>query len=79
MYEATIYNRKVLEAVREGRQHPEFYAGWAYQNVVTVDAASLEEARREIARRYPEKDGFVVVGIEACYPSFGWQRYLATA
>lgn len=78
MYEATIYNRQVREAIRAGRQHPDYYTGWAYENVVSVDAGSLDEARREIARRYPEKDGFVVVTIDACHP-YGWQRYLATA
>lgn len=78
MYEATIYNRQVREAVRAGREHPDYYAGWAYQNVVSIEAGSLDEAKREIARRYPEKDGFVLVALEASHP-YGWQRYLASA
>lgn len=72
-YEATVYNRDVRDALKSGQDHPQYYAGWAYQNVVTVDVESLDAARSEIARRYPESDGFVVMSIDPCHP-YGWHR-----
>lgn len=72
-FEATLYNRDVRSYLTSGRRHPKLYAGWAYQNVVIVAARTLDEARSQIVRAYPESDGFVLMSIDPCH-QYGWQR-----
>lgn len=71
VFEATLYNREVRSYIRSGRKHPRLYAGWAFQNIITIKARSLEDARTRIKSTYPENDGFVLTGIEPCH-QFGW-------
>lgn len=71
-FEATLYNRDVRACLKSGKTHPRLYAGWAYQNIITVDASSAEEARSRIANDYPETEGFVLMDIEPCH-RYGWR------
>lgn len=62
-YEATLYNKDVREAQKEGNLHPQFDAGWADQRYVQIKAQDLAEARHKIATRHPAKKGFVIVDV----------------
>lgn len=70
-FEATIYNEEVRAYMKSGQLHPSLYPGWAYQNIITVDAETVEEARSRISNDYPEDAGFVLMSIEPCH-GFGW-------
>lgn len=70
-FEATLYNRDVRACLKSGKTHPRLYAGWAYQNIITVDAGSVDEARSRIANDYPETEGFVLMALEPCH-RYGW-------
>ncbi|MDA5194382.1 hypothetical protein [Govanella unica] len=73
-FEATLYNREVQAYLKSGKKHPRFYAGWAYQNIITVIARSIEEARKRIRTDYPETEGFVLMAIEP-YHQHGWRSF----
>lgn len=71
-FEATLYNRDVQACLKSGKTHPRLYAGWAYQNIITVNARSIEDAHSRISNDYPETEGFVLMAIEPCH-DHGWR------
>lgn len=60
VYLVTVYNKVVREMVKDNRSHSFYSDLWANAHVQDVCAADEEEARRKMAQRFPEKDGFVI-------------------
>lgn len=59
-YEAVIYNKDVRALIKDNKAHNRFAERWADGHVQNVEARSEGDARRQIAKRYPPEDGFVV-------------------
>lgn len=62
-YEITIYNKEVRDSLQNFQSHPNFDDGWSDQRFLQVEANNLQDARKIINRRYPERSGFVIVDI----------------
>ncbi len=69
-YEITLYNQDVRELVQGNEIHPNFDDGWADQRFLQIKASTVEDARKAIHRRYPERLGFVIVDVLEM-PEFG--------
>ena len=59
-FEVAIYNREVRRLVAEGSRHRDLSDAWADIHYIDVKATSEEEARAQIARRYPPGQGYVI-------------------
>jgi len=59
-YEIAIYNRDVRALVAEGRRHRNLSDAWAETHYIEVKARSPQEARAQVARRYPAESGYVI-------------------
>ena len=64
-FEIGLYNKTVRDLLGEGERHKHLDDSWADVHYVDVTAASEDEARSKIARRYPERDGYVISSVVA--------------
>lgn len=59
-YECAIYNKIVRKMVAAGEKHKNLSDSWADVHYETVQAASEEDARQRLSKRYRESDGYVI-------------------
>lgn len=59
-FEIAIYNQEVRKLVAEGRRHRNLSDAWAETHYIEVKARSQQEARAQVARRYPAENGYVI-------------------
>ena len=59
-FEAGIYNKEVLEALRTGQRHRQLKDEWAEVHYIKTTAYTADEARRKLAARYPAAQGYVI-------------------
>jgi len=59
-FEAAVFNQEVRDVVKAGDHHKEFEDDWADMHYIEVTADSEDEARAQVARKYPEIRGFVI-------------------
>lgn len=59
VFDVAIYNREVREALDKGRRH-QLSDAWAEVHYIEIEAASEQEARMKVARRYPPAQGYVI-------------------
>lgn len=59
-YEVAIYNRDVRRLVADGQRHRDLSDAWAEVHYIEVRAHSEQEARAQVARRYPPGRGYVI-------------------
>ena len=64
VYLVTLYNKVVRAMVKDNRSHAFYSDLWANAHIEDVCATSEKEARRKMAKRFPEEDGFVIETIE---------------
>lgn len=62
-FEIGIYNQEVANAMKAGTHHRHYKDAWAERNYFTVDAASVEDAKRKMVVKYPPEMGFVIDSI----------------
>jgi len=63
IFEASIYNKDVRSLVKQNQSHAVYEDRWADCQKHDVCAADEGEARRLIAERYPEDDGFIIEAV----------------
>lgn len=59
-FDVAIYNRDVRDLVKEGRRHRDLSSAWADVHYIEIEAATEQEARVKVARRYPSSKGYVI-------------------
>ena len=64
-FEIIIYNRVVRSLVENGQHHADLSDDWADHHYIEVEAENAMQAREKILRRYPEKNGYVIVEVQA--------------
>lgn len=64
-FEAGIYNKDVIEEMKNGQRHRHLKDDWAEVHYIKTLAYTLEDARRKLAAKYPPEQGYV---IDAVYP-----------
>ena len=64
-FEIGVYNRLVAEAVAAGEHHRHFPDSWADTHYIEVEAEDAKAARRKIEVQHSEKNGFVIVSVDA--------------
>ena len=60
-FEIVIYNKEVRKAL--DRMQPNdtgLEDKWAENNYIVIQTRTRDDAKREVARRYPEERGFVI-------------------
>ncbi len=62
-FEVGVFNAKVQSLVQQGERHRNLDDGWAEIRYIEVDATDALDARRKIARRYPEHQDYVIEGV----------------
>jgi len=60
VYLVSFYNKDVRALVKDNRSHSFFEDSWADVHTQDVSADSEDEARAELAKRFPPEDGFVI-------------------
>ncbi|MCW8915841.1 MAG: hypothetical protein OQK24_08300 [Magnetovibrio sp.] len=60
VYLVQLYNKAVRALVKENQSHSFYEDHWADSHTQDVVAASEDEARTKIAKRFPPEDGFVI-------------------
>jgi len=60
VYLVKFYNKVVRALVKENQSHSFFEDHWADVHTQDVVAATEDEARSKIAKRFPPEDGFVI-------------------
>ena len=63
VYEISIYNRVVRSLVKENQSHELYDDHWADSQKHDVIAQDETEARRIVAERFDESDGFIIEGV----------------
>jgi hypothetical protein len=63
-FEIAIFNQQVVDALAAGKRHRNLNDSWADTHYIDVDAADADGARRKIAARHPQENGFVIVSVE---------------
>lgn len=64
-FEVELYNKEVRALVKQNRHHQQFSDEWADAHRQVVEAATADEARSQVADRYPEDQGFVISSVAA--------------
>jgi len=59
-FEVAVYNKEVRRLVGEGRHHRNLSDAWAETHYIDVKADNAQDARMQVARRYPADQGYVV-------------------
>lgn len=63
IYEISIFNEQVRNLVEIGESHRNLDDSWADQRYIQIKAPNKERALSELARRYPERQGYVHASI----------------
>lgn len=63
IYEFSFYNSEVRELVEIGEKHRQLDDGWAEQRYIQIRAQDEAKAKIELARRYPDRKGFVYTSV----------------
>ncbi|MBL4721734.1 MAG: hypothetical protein JKY20_11465 [Alphaproteobacteria bacterium] len=64
-YEVGLYNKEVRDALADGVSHKHLDDEWADIHWIEVMAPDEQTARERIQRRYNERTGYVIVGVQA--------------
>ena len=64
IYRISIYNREVRSALKSNVDHYLYGDRWASFQGQDIAAISKEEALRQIEKRYPKLEGFVVESLK---------------
>ena len=59
-FEAGIYNKDVIEALKNGQRHRNLKDDWAEVHYFKTLAYTEEDARRKMAAKYPPEQGYVI-------------------
>lgn len=59
-FEVGVYNEKVREKVRAGSRHRDLSDDWAEIHYIEVDAKDENDAGRQITKKYPGSQGYVI-------------------
>jgi hypothetical protein len=63
-YEVGVYNKDVRDALADGVKHKHLNDEWADTHWIEVVAADEQDAQRRVQRRYSERTGYVIVGVQ---------------
>ena len=64
-YEVMIYNRVVRARVEKGLHHRNLSDDWADVQHIELTAKDAEGARRKVAARYPESQGYEIIELKS--------------
>ncbi len=64
-YVVELYNKRVLELLKENQQHPIFEDRWANVQGFMVEADTVSGAVEQANMLYPKDDGFVITRVSA--------------
>lgn len=64
-FEVAVYNREVRRLLAEGNRHRHLSDAWADIHYIDIKAKSEQEARAQIARRYPPEQGYVIEDVSS--------------
>lgn len=64
-FEVAVYNREVRRLLAEGNRHRDLSDAWADIHYIDIKAKSEQEARAQIARRYPPEQGYVIEDVSS--------------
>jgi len=62
-FEVAIYNDEVRERVRAGKRHRDLSDDWAEVHYIEVEARDENDASRQVLRKYPANQGYVVESV----------------
>jgi hypothetical protein len=63
-FEVGLYNKDVRDALADGVKHKNLDDEWADIHWIEVAATDEQDAQRRVQRRYSERTGYVVVGVQ---------------
>jgi len=63
VYLVSFYNQIVRSLVKDNQSHAKYEDHWADVHTQDVAANSENEARRDIAKKFPPEDGFVIENV----------------
>jgi hypothetical protein len=63
VFEVTLINQEVVDAVQSGVSHRDLDDGWAENRFLEIKARDMDDAWAKMKSKYPEKKGYVIKSI----------------
>jgi hypothetical protein len=64
-FEVGVFNKEVRDAVQDGTHHRFLDDEWADIHWIEIVAQDEQEAQQKANRRYPERAGYLITGVQA--------------